>query len=428
MKPTRKERWQRGPLAWMIYNRVTPNLLMIALIMGGFFVSGQIKKEVFPEFELDRVTVSVAYPGASPEEVEQGIVLVVEEAVRGLEGIKELTSRASEGSGSVSIELLADINQQKVYQDIKQEVDRIRSFPDDAEEPQVSLVARRREVLNIQLYGNTTEAALRETAEQVRDRLLQDPEITQIDLSGARDLEIHVNVPQEKLRAYKLTLDDIARTIDAASTDVPGGAVETDGGDILLRVTDRRDWANEFARIPIISASDGTVVRLEDIATVREAFEDSNRFATYNGQRSIGLDVYRVGAQTPVGVSRAVRNAMTEIEADITEGIDWAINRDRSEIYEQRLNLLLKNAGIGLCLVLLLLGLFLEFKLAFWVTMGIPISFLGGLLFLPALGVSINIVSMFAFIVALGIVVDDAIVAGENIYEYRQRGHGMIKA
>ena len=428
MKPTRKERWQRGPLAWMIYNRVTPNLLMIALIMGGFFVSGQIKKEVFPEFELDRVTVSVAYPGASPEEVEQGIVLVVEEAVRGLEGIKELTSRAGEGSGSVSIELLADINQQKVYQDIKQEVDRIRSFPDDAEEPQVSLVARRREVLNIQLYGNTTEAALRETAEQVRDRLLQDPEITQIDLSGARDLEIHVDVPQEKLRAYKLTLDDIARTIDAASTDIPGGAVETDGGDILLRVTDRRDWAKEFARIPIISASDGTVVRLEDIATVREAFEDSSRFATYNGQRSIGLDVYRVGDQTPVGVSRAVRNAMTEIEADITEGIDWDINRDRSEIYEQRLNLLLKNAGIGLCLVLLLLGLFLEFKLAFWVTMGIPISFLGGLLFLPALGVSINIVSMFAFIVALGIVVDDAIVAGENIYEYRQRGHGMIKA
>src|SRR5210317_2121390 len=428
MKPTRKERWQRGPLAWMIYNRVTPNLLMIALLFGGFYVSGQIKKEVFPEFELDMVSVSVAYPDANPEEVEQGIVLVVEEAVRGLDGIKELTSTAGEGRGSVSIELLADIDQQKVYQEIKQEVDRIRTFPDDAEEAQVSLVARRREVLNIQLYGNTSEAALRETAEQVRDRLLQDPEITQIDLSGARDLEIHVNVPQENLRAYKLTLDDIARTIDAASTDVPGGAVETDGGDILLRVTDRRDWANEFARIPIISASDGTVVRLEDIATVREAFEDSNRFATYNGQRSIGLDVYRVGDQTPVGVSRAVRNAMTEIEADITEGIDWDINRDRSEIYEQRLNLLLKNAGIGLCLVLLLLGLFLEFKLAFWVTMGIPISFLGGLLFLPALGVSINIVSMFAFIVALGIVVDDAIVAGENIYEYRQRGHGMIKA
>ena len=428
MKPTRKERWQRGPLAWMTYNRVTPNLLMIALLLGGFFVSGQIKKEVFPEFELDRVTVSVAYPGASPEEVEQGIVLVVEEAVRGLEGIKELTSKAAESGGTVSIELLADIDQQKVYQDIKQEIDRIRTFPDDAEEPQVSLAGHRHEVLNIQLYGNTTEAALRETAEQVRDRLLQDPVITQIGLSGARDFEIHVDVAQEKLRTYDLTLDEIARIIDAASTEVPGGAVETNGGDILLRVTDRRDWAREFARIPIISAADGTVVLLEDIATVRETFEDSDRFATYNGQRSIGLDVYRVGDQTPLGVSRAVRDAMPSIEADLVEGIDWDINRDRSEIYEQRLNLLLKNACIGLVLVLLLLGLFLEFKLAFWVTMGIPISFLGGMLFLPAMGVSINIVSMFAFIVALGIVVDDAIVAGENIYEYRQRGYSMIKA
>ncbi len=428
MKPTRKEHWQRGPLAWMTYNRVTPNLLMLALLLGGFFVSGQIKKEVFPEFELDRVTVSVAYPGASPEEVEQGIVLVVEEAVRGLEGIKELRATAAESRGLVNIELLADIDQQKVYQEIKQEIDRIRTFPDDAEEPQVSLVARRREVLNIQLYGNATEAALRETAEQVRDRLLQNPGITQIDLSGARDLEIHVNVPQENLRAYDLTLDEIARTIDAASTEVPGGAVETDAGDILLRVTDRRDWAKEFARIPVISTADGTVVLLEEIATVRETFEDSDRFATYNGQRSIALNVFRVGDETPVGVSRAVRDAMVEIEADLVEGLDWEINRDRSEIYEQRLNLLLKNACIGLALVLLLLGLFLEFKLAFWVTMGIPISFLGGLLFLPVVGISINIVSMFAFIVALGIVVDDAIVAGENIYEYRQRGHSLVKA
>jgi multidrug efflux pump subunit AcrB len=428
MNPLRKERWQRGPLAWMVYNRVTPNLLMIVLLIGGLFVSGQIKKEVFPEFELDRVTVSVAYPGASPEEVEQGIILAVEEAVRGLEGIKELSSRASESVGSVSIELMTDADQQKAYQEIKQEIDRIRTFPDDAEEPQVSLLSRRREVLIIQLYGNTTEAALRETAEQVRDRLLQDPGVTQIDLSGARDLEIHVDVPQEKLRSYGLTLDEVARTIDAASTEVPGGAVETDGGDILLRVTDRRDWANEFARIPIISTADGTVVLLEELARVRETFEDSDRFATYNGQRSIALDVYRVGDQTPLGVSRAVRSAMPEIEADLPDGIDWGINRDRSKIYEQRLNLLLKNACIGLVLVLLLLGLFLEFKLAFWVTMGIPISFLGGLLFLPTMGISINIISMFAFIVALGIVVDDAIVAGENIYEYRQRGHGLIKA
>ncbi|MEJ2137734.1 MAG: efflux RND transporter permease subunit, partial [Desulfofustis sp.] len=283
-------------------------------------------------------------------------------------------------------------------------------------------------VLNLQLYGVTTERALRETAEQVRDRLLQDPGISQIDLSGARDLEIHVDVPQELLRAYDLTLDQIAQIINTASTEIPGGAIETGGGDILLRVTDRRDWAREFARIPIISTAEGTVVLLEDLATVRETFEDSDRYATYNGQRSIGLDVVRVGDQTPIGVSRSVREAMVQIEADLPNGIEWDINRDRSEIYEQRLNLLLKNAFIGLILVLLLLGLFLEFKLAFWVTMGIPISFLGGLMFLPVMGVSINIISMFAFIVALGIVVDDAIVAGENIYEYRQRGHSYAKA
>jgi len=428
MKRLRKEPWQRGPLAWMTYNRVTPNLLMVVLLLGGLLVSGQIKKEVFPDFELDRISISVAYPGSSPEEVEQGIILVVEEAVRGLEGIKEMTSTASEGRGSISIELHADTDQQKIYQEVKQEVDRIRTFPEDAEDPQVSLVARRREVLNLQIYGDTTERALRETAEQVRDRLLQDPGITQIDLSGSRDLEIHVDVPQERLRAYDLTLDQIAQIINTASTEIPGGTIETGGGDILLRVTDRRDWARQFARIPVISTAEGTVVLLEDLATVRETFEDSDRFATYNGQRSIGLDVFRVGDQTPIGVSRAVRDAMTGIEADLPIGIEWDINRDLSEIYEQRLNLLLKNACMGLALVLLLLGLFLEFKLAFWVTMGIPIAFLGGLMFLPVMGVSINIISMFAFIVALGIVVDDAIVAGENIYEYRQRGHSYAKA
>ena len=428
MKRLRKESWQRGPLAWMVYNRITPNLLMFVLLAGGLLVSGQIKKEVFPDFELDRISIRVAYPGSSPEEVEQGIILAIEEAVRGIEGIKEMTSTAAEGSGSVRIELHTDADQQKSYQDVRQEVDRIRTFPEDAEDPQVSLQTRRREVLSLLIYGNTTERALREAAEQVRDRLLQDPGITQIDFSGARDLEIHVDVPQERLRAYDLTLDRVAQIINTASTEIPGGTIETGGGDILLRVTDRRDWAREFARIPIISTAEGTVIYLEDIATVRETFEDSDRFATYNGQRSIGLKVFRVGNQTPIGVSRAVRDAMTQIEVDLPNGIEWDINRDRSEIYEQRLNLLLKNAFIGLGLVLLLLGVFLEFKLAFWVTMGIPISFLGGLMFLPATGVSINIISMFAFIVALGIVVDDAIVAGENIYEYRKRGYDFTKA
>jgi len=418
----------RGPISWMVHNRVTPNLLMIFLLIGGLFMTTRIKQEVFPEFDLDTVTVSVDYSGASPEEVEQGIILAVEEAIRAIDGVKELTATATEGNGTVSAELEEGADQQKIYQEIQQEIDRITTFPEDADEPEVSLVTHLREVLDINLYGDVTEMALRETADQVRDRLLQNSGITQVDLSGIRDYEILVEVPQEHLRAYGLTLAGIAAAINSASTEIPGGSVDTAGGDILLRVKDRRDWAVEFARIPIVTTADGSVVYLEDIATVREGFEDSDQAATYNGRRAIGINVYRVGTQTPIGVAEAVRTAMGEIELDLPAGIAWHISNDMSEVYQQRLELLLKNAFMGLVLILAVLGLFLEFRLAFWVTMGIPTAFLGSLLFLPVVGVSINMISMFAFIVALGIVVDDAIVAGENIYEYQQQGMGFTRA
>lgn len=417
-----------GPIAWMVHNRVTPNLLMIVLIGGGLIMSTQIRKEVFPSFDMDMVTVFVAYPGASPAEVEQGIILAVEDTIQNIEGVKELTATASEGSGRVQAELQADADRQKVLQDIKQEIDRITTFPLDAEEPVVSLASRRRQVLSIQLFGDVSEKALREVAEQVRDSMLQNPEIAQVDVVGGRNYEIAVEVPMESLRAYGLTLSKVASAIRAASVELPGGKLETSGGEILLRIKNRRDWAREFGRIPIISTPQGTIRYLEDIADVRESFEDTNRFASYNGKPSIGLSVHRVGEQTPIGVSEAARNTIAEIEPDLPPGIDWQISSDRSEIYQQRLRLLLKNACIGLILVLSLLGLFLEIRLAFWVTMGIPISFLGAMLFLPMLDVSINIISMFAFIIGLGIVVDDAIVAGENIYEHRQKGMGFVEA
>ena len=418
----------RGPISWMVHNRVTPNLLMIFLLLGGLFMTTRIKQEVFPEFDLDMVTVSVGYSGASPEEVEQGIILAVEEAIRAIDGVKELTAAAVEGNGTVAAELEEGADQQTVYQEIQQEIDRITTFPEDADEPDVSLATHLREVLTIDLYGDVSEMALRETADKVRDRLLQNSGITQVDLAGARDYEILVEVPQDRLRAYGLTLADIAAAINNASTEIPGGSVDTAGGDILLRIKDRRDWAVEFARIPMVTTADGSVVYLEDIAAVREDFEDSDKSAAYDGHRAIGIDVYRVGDQTPMGVAGAVRRAMGEIERDLPAGIGWHISHDMSDVYRQRLELLLKNAFMGLVLVLAVLGLFLEFRLAFWVTMGIPTAFLGSLLFLPVVGVSINMISMFAFIVALGIVVDDAIVAGENIYAYQQQGMGFARA
>jgi len=418
----------RGLIAWMTGNRITPNLLMLIFLVGGLFMALRIKQEVFPEFDLNMVTIRVVYPGSSPEEVEQGIILVIEEAIRGLDGIKEITATASEGMGMVSAELEEGADDQRIYQDIKQEVDRIITFPLDAEEPEVSLMIVRREVLRSQLYGDTSEWVLRELAEQVRDRLLQDPQITQIDLRGARRYEVAIEIDQHVLRTYGLTLDQIAQRIRQTSIEIPGGNIETQSGDILLRVSERRDWAREFATIPLITTADGSVLYLGDVAKIKDTFEERDRYATYNGKRAISLEVYRVGGQTPIGVSDAVRAAMVEIERDLPPGINWVINRDRSEIYRQRLELLLKNAFLGLMLVIVLLGLFLEFRLAFWVTMGIPISFLGCFLFLPMFDVTINMISMFAFIVALGIVVDDAIVVGENIYEYRQRGMSSTQA
>jgi len=417
-----------GVIAWMTRNRITPNLIMLVCLVGGLLMATQIKQEVFPEFDLDMVTIQVAYPGSSPEEVEQGIVLAIEEGIRGLDGIKEITGKAAEGMGMVTAELEEGGDAQRIYQDIKQEVDRIITFPEDAEKPDVSMVMMRRQVLEIQLYGDTTEWVLRELAEHVRDQLLQDPQITQVDLRGARNYEIAIEIDQDALQTYNLTLDQVAQRVRQTSVEIPGGTVQTQGGDILLRVNERRDWAKEFATIPLITTNDGSVVMLGDVAQIKDTFAETDRYATYNGMQAIGLAVYRVGKQTPIGVSNATRAAMAEIEKGLPPGINWAVNRDRSEHYRQRLELLLKNAFLGLLLVLVVLGLFLEFRLAFWVTMGIPISFLGCFLFLPVMDVTINMISMFAFIISLGIVVDDAIVVGENIYEYQQRGMSRMQA
>ncbi len=424
-KTTMKE---HGLVAWMVYNRVTPNLLMLFLVLGGIFMSTRIKQEVFPEFVLDRISVQVSYPGSSPEDVEQGIVLAIEDAIGGLEGIKEITSTASEGSARVSAELEEGANAQKLLQDIKQEVDRIGTFPDDAEDPVISSDSHTHQVLRLNLYGDATEGSLREVVEQVKDRLLQAPGITQVEVSGGRDFEVKVKIPQEKLRMYGLTLSRIADIIRQSAVEIPGGKLDTASGEILLRIDNSRDWARDFRRIPIVTTTSGATVFLEDLAVVSEGFADSNTLTTYEQQRSMALLVYRVGKQTPIGVSESTKEAMVTIGTSLPPGINWKITSDSSDVYKQRLELLLKNAFIGLTLVLLLLGLFLEMKLAFWVTMGIPISFLGCLLFLPVFNVSINMISLFAFIIALGIVVDDAIIAGENIYEYRQQGMGFRQA
>ncbi len=424
--PTTADR--HGAIAWMAGNSVAANLLMLVLIAGGILWSMRIKQEVFPEFDLDRVTISVAYPGASPTEVEQGVILAVEEAVRGLDAVEEISSSAAEGAGHVFVDILLGEDVNKAAQDIQSEVDRIRSFPEDIEEPEVTIVSRRRQVLSVVLYGDQDERILREFAEQVRDRFVQDPEITQVELSAVRPLEIGIEVPQECLRAYGLTLDDVARKVREAAVEVPGGGIKTSGGEILVRMKERRDYGNEFADIPILTSNDGTRLLLGDIATINDGFEDTDQSAWYNGHPAVMVGVYRVGNETPVGVSEAVHRHTRELEQILPEGIGLEVWNDMSDIYQQRMDLLLRNGYLGLTLVFVLLALFLEARLAFWVTMGIPISFLGTVLLLPLMGVSINMVSLFAFIIALGIVVDDAIIVGENVYEWRRQGLPFLQA
>ncbi|MFW6244018.1 MAG: efflux RND transporter permease subunit, partial [Desulfovibrionales bacterium] len=230
---------RRGPVAWMAGNSVPANLLMVAFLVGGLILAFNIKQEIFPEFSLDTVSVSVAYRGASPEEVEEGIILPVEEAIQGIEGIKEVRSTAFEGSGRITVEALEGTDISRLWQEIRSEVDRIDTFPLDAEEPMVVIDTRRREVMDIALHGSDNELVLRETAESVRDELLNDPEITQVGLEGARDYEIHIAVAQADLRRYGLTLGDIASRVAAASVDIGGGTLQTAGGDILVRVKDR---------------------------------------------------------------------------------------------------------------------------------------------------------------------------------------------
>ncbi|MDZ4199366.1 MAG: efflux RND transporter permease subunit, partial [Kiritimatiellia bacterium] len=274
---------KHGAIEWMARNPVASNLLMLTLLIGGFLAFRNIQQEVFPDFELDIVNVSVVYPGASPEEVEQGIILAVEEAIRGVDGVKEVTSRAGEGSGFVSAELMLGADRAKVYQDIQQEVDRITTFPGETERPTVRLASRRREVINILLSASLPETVMREMAEQISDRLLQDPGITLVELSGVRAMEIAVSVPQDKLREMGLTLADIARAIRQTALELPGGGIKTQGGEILIRMMDRRDFGRDFAAIPIIHPPGGTPVTLGEIASIRDEFAETDRFATYNG-------------------------------------------------------------------------------------------------------------------------------------------------
>ncbi len=418
---------RKGPIGWMAAHPVAANLLMGVLVFGGILFALGTKREVFPEIDMDMVTVVVAYPGASPQEVEEGVVLAIEDEISSLDGIKKINSISVEGVGTVMAELLTSANPDRTYNDIKSTVDRITSFPQDAERPVISLVTNRRQVLSVLVHGDVDLKSLDRLAEELRNELLSDERITLVEKAGIPPPEISVEVPADNLRRYGLTLPQISTAVRAASIDLPGGSVKTEGGEVLVRTTERRDYGEEFRDITLIARADGTRVRLRDVATVVDGFRETDEELYYDGQPAIDLQVFRVGEEVPLQVSSAVYDLVERRRGTLPDSVGISIVNDESEDYRARLSILGKNGLIGLLLVVTVLGIFLRPAVAFWVSLGIFISFCGSFFLIPILGVSLNMISLFAFILVLGIAVDDAVVVGEAIF-YHRRGDNRLEA
>ena len=417
-----------GLVGWMARNRVAANLLMWGLLLGGGVLALQIRQEVYPSFQLDIVDISVTYPGASPEEVEEGLLLPIEEAVRGLEAADRIVAVAEEGRARVSVELVPGVDANRALQDIKSAVDRISFFPEEAERPTVELQQELENVLWMVVHGPLDERQIFELAERVRRDLLELPEVSQVDLRLGRTPEIVVEIPQARLRSLGLTPGDVAQTIRASARDLPGGGVRTPGGEYLLRTKERRDLASGYADIVLVSTADGSKVRVGDVARLVDGFQDRPMENWFDGGRGIFITVYQSGDEKPLAIADAVDGYLDGLRAALPEGCGVAVLRDRGEQYRDRLALLVSNGAWGLLLVVIVLGLFIQPRLAFWVAFGIPTTLIGALLLLPLFGASINMISLFAFIITLGIVVDDAVIVGENVYHAIERGAPRLQA
>jgi len=415
-------------LAWFADNHVAANLLMFLLVIGGIVTALTIKIEIFPELEMDVIQVTIVYPGASPAEVEEGILRHVEEAVAGITGIRTLESTARENYGTVTIEVDDGFDVKEVLDDVKAEVDRITTLPEEAEKPIVSQLTRKSRVISVAIYGDVPEITIKRISERIRDEITDLPDVTVADLSGPRPEEIHIEISEATLRKYGLTLGKVAKLVSSASLDLPAGSVKTSGGEILVRTKGRRYHADEYKDIAVLTRPDGTVVTLGQIATLRDGFADTDVYARFNGKPAAVIQVSRVADQNALTVAAEVKQYIAKVRPQLPAGVHISVYSDRSRVLKSRLRLLLRNMAMGLVLVAVLLGVFLNLRLAFWVTLGIPISFLAGIWALPHMDVSINMISLFAFIMVLGIVVDDAIVVGESVYTKREEGMSPLKA
>ncbi len=418
-----------GLIAWMARHPVAANLLMLLIVIAGLTSALTMKQEVFPQIDLDVVEVRVTYRGAAPDEIEEAIVQRIEEQIEGIEGIDRVTSIAAEGVGIVRVELSRGARIAAKLDEIKSAIDRITTFPVQAERPEVKELSNRQRVIELAVYGDTNEGTVRELAYRIKDELTATPGVSLVQVARVRDYEVSIEVPNDALRAYGVTLQDLAATVQRSSLDLPSGDIKADGESILLRAKGRNYKRAEFEEIVVVSARTGARVRLGDIARVEDGFRDEDLIVRYQGKPAALVQVFRVGEEKVLDVvGKVERYLEATLRPSLPPGISVAIWRDDSTEFKNRMRLLVKNGLIGLTLVLAALALFLDLRLAFWVSAGIFIAFVGAFSVMPLVGLSINMMSLFGFILAIGIVVDDAIVTGENIYTENERGTPQLEA
>ncbi|MEM7706731.1 MAG: efflux RND transporter permease subunit [Pseudomonadota bacterium] len=419
---------QSGIIAWFAHNNVAANLMMFLILGLGIYSATTIRKQTTPDFELDKLQVSVVFPGAAPQEVEEGIVVKIEESLQDVAGIEEINGRSSEGVGTVIVDVEPDADLDQVLNEVKSRVDAINTFPELAERPVIERQALNFPVIFISVYGELDEFARKALAQEIKTGLLALPGINDVISYGERDYEISINVSEDTLRRYQLTMSEIALAIRNSSRDIPGGTLQTDGGDILLRTQGQVYTGDKFGDLVVRTFPDGTRLRLRDIATIEDGFENTKGFGRFQRERVATLNVLAGGQENELETSARVKGYMNEIRAKLPEGVEVDVWVDRSKYLEQRLDLMFRNLLQGAALVFIVLTLFLRLKFALWVIVGIPVAFCGALWLMPLnpWPVTINMISLFGFILVLGIVVDDAIIIGESIYtSVREKGHSI---
>ena len=412
-------------LTWFADNPVAANLMMAIFITGGFISLATMHKEEFPNIEPGIVQIQIPYLGAAPEEVEEAVCIRVEEAIEGVDGMDRFFSTSRESMCSVMVEVSQNTDITTVLNDIKGKVDAISTFPAETEKPIVSSMQFRGQTISLAVHGKTDEATLKLLAEEIRDDISSLEGISQVSVTYARPWEISIEVSEQTLRQYNLTMSQIANAIRRASLDLPGGSIKTQGGEILLRSKGQAYRGPDFEDIVVVTRPDGTNIEIGDIAVVKDAFQEGFLRAKFDGERSVAVTVYRVGQEDTITSANSVKQYIEEKRVQLPPGISLTVWIDESIALDRRISALTKNAYAGLALVLLILTLFLRFKVAIWVAAGIPIAILGAIWMFPFVGINISSLTVLAFILVLGIVVDDAIVVGERIFSHEtiQKNH-----